>query len=454
MIDNCVGLIMAQATLLQIQQKARLLTRKPNTDQLTTEQLNQYINTFIMFNFPQQLKLYNLRTLFTFYTQPNIDTYDTQTDDPNSPFYYFSQNIVNIHPPVFLAGIPGYYTQYRDQFYGTYPQFNTINNNTGLFGNGTAGPFSGYILSNNGLNSFPLGGQPNLPPQAAGLLQGSIIVSTIDDNNNGLTLVDYPQTNELGILAPPTWLYGPNPITNQIPVNLGATDGMGALAGTVPGSSGQLAQYFTIGDQVFVVNVLNGVLATSNGSGVGTFDTATGNYSFTSAMPTTDVLFYPIPSYGTINYLTGAFTATFPSVTASVGTSQPVVTTSIPYQTGKPLGVLYYDQKFTIRPVPDRVYQIQFECDVVPSQLMMQSDMPQIEQWWQYIAYGAARLIFQDNMDIDSVQLIEAEFREQEMLVQRATINNRCNTRTETIYTQGKNYGAGGWGWPSQGWPY
>ena len=106
----------------------------------------------------------------------------------------------------------------------------------------------------------------------------------------------------------------------------------------------------------------------------------------------------------------------------------------MPYQSGKPLGVLYYDQAFTIRPVPDKVYEIQFEADVVPSQLLEENSMPTIQQWWPWIAYGAAKLIFEDNMDLDSVQLIMPEYKEQEALVQRATINNRVNSRTETIH--------------------
>lgn len=444
---------MAQATLLQIQQKVRLLTRRAQEQQLTTTQLNQYINTFIMFNFPQQLRLYNLRKTFKFYTQPNVDYYPVTTDDPNSTFYQFTQNVVTIHPPVFLAGIPGYYTQWRDEFFGTYPKFDTINNNSGLFGNGTAGPFSGYLLNNSGLSQFPIGAN-NLPPQAAGVLQRHVIISTIDDNNNGLTLVDYPLTNELGILAQPTYLYGPNPITSPTSVVINTTDGIGNSAGSLGAGIGLIGQYFIIGSQTYVVTVPSGDLATANGSGSGTFDIATGNYTFTGASINTNINFYAVPQYGTVNYLTGAFTATFPSVTASIGAQQPIVCTSVPYQSGKPLGVLYYDQAFTIRPVPDKVYEIQFEADVVPSQLMNEGDIPQIEQWWQYIAYGAARLIFQDNMDLDSVQMIEPEFREQEMLVQRSTLTTRCNSRTETIYTMGKNYGAGGFGWPTAGWPY
>jgi hypothetical protein len=368
------------------------------------------------------------------------------------PFYNFSQNIVTIHPPVFLAGIPGYYTQWRDQFFGTYPKFNSINNNTGLFGNGTAGPFSGFLLNINGNPTQPLI-PGSLPPQASGVLQNHVIISTIDDNNNGLTLVDYPITNELGILGLPTYLYGPSPVTSPTSVVIGTTNGSGDASGTLGAGVGLIGQYFIISGETFVVTVPSGNLATT-GTGSGTFDIATGNYTFTGAAASSDINFYAVPQYGTVNYLTGAFTATFPSVTASVGAQQPIVTTCVPYQSGKPLGILFYDQKFTVRPVPDKVYAIQFEADVVPTQLLDVNQMPTIQQWWQYIAYGAARLRLQDNLDLDTVALLEPEFREQEMLVQRATIMTRANSRTQTIYTEGKNYFGGGWGWFSGGWPY
>ena len=442
---------LALSSLQQIQQLTRQLTRRPSTQQLTDDQLNQLINTFIVFYLPQNLRLYNLRKTFTFYTQPNVDVYPVNTSDPNSPFFNFTQNVIAIHPSMFLAGIPGYFTQWRDEFYGTYPQFNTINNNTGLFGNGTAGPFTGFILNNNGINQFPFG-QSNLPPQAHGVLQNNVIISTIDDNNNGLTLVDFPLTNELGILAQPTYLYGPNPITSPSSVVINTTDGIGNASGSLGAGVGLIGQYFIIGQQVFVVNVLTGELATSNGTGSGTFDIATGSYNFTAATADTNIQFFAVPSFGRINYLTGAFTAVFPSVTASIGSQQPIVTTSIPYQSGKPLGVLYYDQQFTIRPVPDKVYAIQFEADVVPMQLIQETDMPQIQQWWQYIAHGAAGLAFKQNFDVDSYNLNDVWTKDLEALVYRATLTIRCNSRTETIYTQGKNYNASGWF--NNGWPY
>ncbi len=152
-----------------------------------------------------------------------------------------------------------------------------------------------------------------------------------------------------------------------------------------------------------------------------------------------------------INYVTGEFVITFPASTQNMAT---VWFEGILYQPGKSIGVLYYDSKFTIRPVPDKTYGVQIEADIRPTELIASTDVPQLEQWWQYIAYGASKKIFEDRMDMDSVQLIMPEFKVQERLVLRTTLTQQANERTVTIYTQGKNFDIGGGWFGGGGWPY
>lgn len=342
---------MATATLAAIQQKVRRLTRSPSTAILSDSDLNQYINTFLQYDFPQHLRVYNLRSTFTFYTAPNVDTYDTQTTDSNNALYNFKNTVQAVHPTAYIAGIPAFFTQYRDIFYGYYPQYNSINNEVAT-ADGTVGPFTGTLSST-----------PILP--------GSVIFSTLAANNVPMTLIDWPQSN----------------------------------SGTANGAEG------FIGYQNTEPNVLTAL--------------------------------------GAINYLTGEFTVEFPQLTVS---GSPIRVTTIPYQAGKPICILYYDQKFVLRPVPDKAYAVQLEVDIRPTELINTTDVPQIEQWWQYIAYGAAKKIFEDRSDLDSVKLIMPEFKQQELLVQRDTLTVQANERTVTIYTVGKQtYGPGFWG---AGWPY
>ncbi len=337
---------MATTTLSEIRKKVRRLTRSPSANLLSDADLDQYINTFVLYDFPQHLRLYNLRSTFTFYTQPNVDVYSTETVDTSNPLYNFKNNILAVHPTVYIAGIPVLYTQWRDVFYGYYPQFNSIFNNVAT-ASGSAGPYTGTL-------------------SAVPILQNNVIFTTIAANNEALTIIDYPQNNETGFLDTP------------------------------------------------------------------------------NAAPTS------LSNFGTINYITGAFSVTFPATTTAGNT---ITAETIPYQAGKPYAILYYDQKFTIRPVPDKAYSVQLEVDIRPTELLNQNQSPDLEQWWQYIAYGAAKKVFEDRSSIDDVQIIMPEFTKQEQLVLRSTLTVQANERTQTIYTQGKNYGSG-WGFGAGGWPY
>lgn len=341
---------MANSTLAAIRAKVRNITRTPSEDQLTTSQLDEYINTFIQYDFPSNLRLFSLRTIFSFYTKPFVDRYDTNTTDASSEFFNFKNKYISVHQPVFLAGIQGFYTQNREIFYGYYPQTNTVANIVPV-GNGTAGPYTGTLSA-----------RPIMQSNA----QTNVTFSTTDINGNTMVLRDYPLTESLGLLGLP-----------NIPETVS-----------------------------------------------------------------------PSP-YGQINYITGQYTLFFPQ---PVLASAPISSSTIPYQPGKPIAMLYYDDQFIIRPVPDKSYIINIEADVRPTELLNASEVPELEQWWQYIAFGASRLYFQDTSNYDSLNLIEPMFKEQESKVLRTTLMQQANERTITIYTQGKNYGFG-WFGPG-GWPY
>lgn len=348
---------MANSTLQAIRTKVRRITRNPTLSQLTNAQLDDYINTFILYDFPEHLRLFSLRTLLTFYTQPGVDVYDTNTTVTTDPLYNFKNKYVAVHPPVFMAGIQCFYTQWRDVFYGYWPQTNTISD-TLLRGDGTTGPFAGQMIA-------PSTGLPFI-------LQESVNFNCLNTDGTSMIMVDVPINNVFGNLT-------------QANVPL-----------------------------------------------VPPFDTTLNPNNF-------------------INYITGQYAITFPQITQ---TAAPIWFEGILYQPGKPLAMLFYDEKFTLRPVPDKTYSIQLEVDVRPTELINTTDVPQLEQWWQYIAYGASKKIFEDRMQTDDVQMIMPEFKQQERLVLRTTLCQQANERTVTIYTQGKNYGFGWFGGGGGGWPY
>lgn len=344
--------------LSNIQQKVRRITGSPSLSQLTDDDLNQYINTAYTNDFPTTLKMFSLRTVLTFYTQPGIDVYKTN-DIPGDPLNNFQNNYTAIHPPIYIAGVQAFFTQDRSVFYGNWPQTNFVQQ-TGLFGNGTTGPFTGVLP--------PPVNQPNnffvaLPH----VLQNSVLITTLDANGTAMNLIDYPLSNTEGALG-------------------------------TPGET--------------------------------------------------------LPTSGTVNYVTGEFTATFPANTGVSVPPQgnPIWSEAIYFVPGLPTTVLYYDNQFVLRPVPDKAYVVQVEANMVPTQFFNTTDNPLINQWWQYIALLAAKKIFEDRRDYDSVNMILPTLKEQESLVQSTSMEQYTNQRSITIYTN--NGSTSGWNTWWNSWPY
>ena len=151
-----------------------------------------------------------------------------------------------------------------------------------------------------------------------------------------------------------------------------------------------------------------------------------------------------IPS-GTINYITGAFNITF---AVAPGAGQPINSQSVPYQPSLPQAMLYYNNKFTLRPVPDQPYRITFEAYQAPSDLLSSTAVPELAEWWQLIAVMSAKKILEDRLDMDTVQLLLPLCREQLLLCNRRTLVQYANERPASIYTEqiGAGNGYSGWG--------
>jgi hypothetical protein len=327
---------------------------------LSTGDLNQYINTFVLYDFPEHLRLLNLRTTFEFVTQPYQDVYVTNPTNTNDPLYDFDNQYITVNQPVYVAGFQALFMESRQQFYGIYPLLNSIAS-IGVAGNGSTTSFSGVINTNQAL----------VPPnvvQTLILLKNNVLFSSVDSNYNGLALQDYPISASIGNLFVP---------------------------GGAPTST-------TVQDP--------------------------NNY---------------------VNYITGQFTITFPT---APGTGQAINSQTVPLQPSMPQSVLFYDGSFVLRPVPDQPYTVNMEVFARPTALLASGQNPQLNEWWQFIAYGAAIKVFQDRSDLDSVEQIMPEFQKQMDLINRRTIVQQTSQRSTTIYTQDHGAaGAYGPGWFASG---
>ena len=319
------------ATLADIRRKVRLITRSPSASQLTNDNIDQYVNDFLLYDFPENIRLTVFRKTLSFFTTPYVDQYSTNTIRDDDPLYDFKNAHITSHDPVFVAGYKAYFTQSRNDFFGLYPAIQRASS----IGTGDGAT----VLFTGTLNTHPV-------------LQNNVLFSSIDANNEAVYLKDVPQID--------------------------AATGLPEVEGDL-------------------------------------------------VWPDSAV------SSGTINYYTGVYSLTFNVAPAD---GMPIYAQVVGYSAGRPTSLLYFDTTFTVRPVPDKTYQITIETYVQPDELSDANIYPELDQHWTYIALGAARRIFTDRMDMESLQMIEPLYQEQEMLCQRRTIVQSSNNRVATIYTQ------------------
>lgn len=376
---------MAVSSLLAIQQKVRRITRSLSPAILPDDVLNQYINTYVLYDFPETLRLFNLRSTFNFYTSPFVDVYYSSVVD--SPLYNFTDKYIIADSPIYIAGFQALFSQSREQFFGIYPLVNSIVN-IGTYGDGIVTQFTGVINSQ----------QANVPSnttQLISLLQRNVMFSSVDINGNGLALQDTPILDSTtGLPTIYGLMYNPylfndlpfNPITN-----LGGYPQL-ALPAPYIGQSG-------------------------------------------------------FPAYSYINYLTGQYVINFTTPPAQ---GIPINSQTVPTNPSLPQALLFYDGKFTVRPVPDQPYKINMEVFIQPTELLANEQTPELSEWWQLIAFSSAKKIFEDRMDYDSLNQMMPSLKEQERLVLRRTIVQQTTQRGSTIYSEqtspqnGNSWGSGG----------
>jgi len=156
-----------------------------------------------------------------------------------------------------------------------------------------------------------------------------------------------------------------------------------------------------------------------------------------------------LTSIGTVNYVSGEFNFTLPFGVSLASDSQFVIRVS-QYQPGRPYSMLFWNNEFTIRPIPREIHKVEIETYLTPVQFLEASDSPILNQWWQYIALGSAIKILEDRQDMEGVENLSALFDRQEALVLERQGVEEINQKNVTIYS-GSSEGLG-WNNGSQGW--
>ncbi len=354
--------------------KIRRITKSPSQAQITDDQIVQYINTYFLYDFPQELRLKNCLSNYNFSTIPYQESYRLPTD-----------TIITVEPPVYVNGYQSFFTQSQDQFYRLYPRLAIPFQ--GQAGNGTVGPYTVTLA--------PPAGTP-----MSGILQNNVVLD-LTDNTTGIS---------------------------------------SACATDTP------------------------------------IDTTTGNMTGNGV------------ASGTVNYITGVITITFVSPVANTSS---ISVNFVPYVPSRPSAVLFYGDTLYLRPIPDGAYLVNIQAyinpisanfgalsnppigqqytpatgagtpdPVAPSPpnpytptagqpnsiargFVTVDNTPQVKQWWQLVAWGAAIKIFEDRGDIESIARFQPLYENQKILVLRRTIVEMANERTATIYTEQTSHGGG-----------
>ena len=313
-------------TLADIRDKVRKLTKRPVATQITDVSIDKYINTFILYDFPQEVQTFDLTQNIEFCTTPYVDKYSTTVGAYIYNLQDFKNMTVSLNNPVYVAGRQVFLSQDQTEFYNLY----SPDKDLGIIGTGDG------IVTN-----FTYTLQPKV-------LHSSVVIGTLNAAGEALIAVDVPNTDTYGREA----------------------------------NTGELR------DQSEV-------------------------------------------AIGTIDYITGAIDVTF-GVAPKAGASVTYEAKS--FMEDLPRSVLFFNNEFILRPVPDKVYEVKFQVEVLPTELINVGDSPDIKQWFQFIAYGAAIKILQDNSDFETVQHLMPEFINQKMLVSRRTSRIKSKEESKTIY--------------------
>lgn len=156
---------------------------------------------------------------------------------------------------------------------------------------------------------------------------------------------------------------------------------------------------------------------------------------------------------GTINYENGIIDVTF---NIAVTPGADIKCQYLPANMNIPLSIMFFQNQFTLRPCPDQGYKIELIAYRLPSQALLGSldpdapdnnGVPEQREWWECIAFGAAKKIYEDRLDPDGVSLMERSLIQQYSVAETRTYAEIGKQRVPSIYAQQLDVNVGyGWG--------
>ena len=375
----------AASDLSTIRTKVRRVTGRLTNADISNDEIDFYINTYLIYDFPEEMRSRVLQTNYRFTLNAFQDTYAF----PNEIY-------VLLQTPIFCDGYYLNYYQQQDLFYGAWPR---------LF-------FIQQLATGDGSDSSPsLANLSNLPANPNDvLLSTAISGETVSylDNGQGVFLSEGFSIT-------------------------GITQAASAIVTLSTASSG-----IAVGDDVYISQVF-GMTQINNPENTYDVTAVSGNTITINFDSRASAGVSPYESGGVVQKLAGSINYQTGIISLDWGTP-PDANAEInchyyTYKPARPNSVLFYGTNLVFRPIPDQAYLITMQVYKKPDQLLANSQSPELRQWWQLIAYGAALKVFADALDMESYQKCLPLFQEQEILAMRSTVDQKSQKKVVTPFS-------------------
>lgn len=423
---------MAIVNLAAIMAKVRRLTGTANTLQMPDSAnpndpnsvgIKDYINSFYLYDFPAQFRSLKLQDKYTFNTIRGIDTYA-----------FDSERYTTIQQPCYCAKREIALFNDPWSFFGA--NFNWQSQDNFATGSASTGPYSGNTSASPIIRSVN-----NIPYNNVNIT--NIVVDSPAIGFTTITLPNNPfavgqQVSFSGVTGTTAAIL--NGFTYTITAATTASITLTLVSTGLTYTGGGLATS-TGSSYDFPTSRVQNILITTNiANGITLNVTDDGNGNLIGDC-----------TAGTINYDTGAIAGLV--FTQSVPSGEAIQIQYNPTKLSIPLSILFFQNQFVLRPVPDRGYTIELMAYRQPTQALMATGanqgVPEISEWWEILAFGAAKKIYEDRMDTDGMAMMDKALAERYQLAYTRTYAQLGKQSVNTIFRDqlsNGNRGAGGWG--------
>jgi Ubiquitin-activating enzyme E1 FCCH domain len=424
--------------------KARLLTGSSNTYQVTDSYIVEQMHSFYSYDLPAKFRSLKLKDIYSFTTNVGQATY---------PFN--SEAYITVDQPAYCAKREIRFFTDPWSFFGVNYNWQQMTNFA--VGNGTTGAMTGAITGvTNASNAV-------VTSDNHGLLTGDVVLI---NNVGGMTQLN-GNSYTITVLSANTFSLGVNSTSYGTYTSGGSWyysvyNGFTTAAPLLPSINNDPGPE-SAPNLYFAQSRIQNILITANtydSNGIGNTQNVTddGQGNLIQIFQTTGQQVEYGPSYyrvyasatpnspggATINYQTGQISGLAFADPIPAGTTIQIQYN--PQQLSIPLSVMFYQNQFTLAPVPDQGYTIELTCYRQPIQALLAASKtgnPELSEWWEILAVGAAKKIFENRLDSDGVMFIDKMLRERYDVIESRTYGQIGQQRIKTIYTDQLTYNYG-----------